>query len=334
MADTVGSIGERALVGRLRARVGAPRAHVHLGIGDDAAALEPERGMLQVVTTDALVEDVHFRRAWTGARAIGHKALAVNLSDLAAMGAVPHSALLSLALPADFPLVDFDDLLDGFLELATREQTTLVGGNLTRSPGPIVVDVTALGAVRRRRLLRRDTALRSDELWVTGAVGGAAAGLACLERGPDRQTLSASQLECVERYERPIPRTRVGRIVARVGAARAAIDLSDGLADAARQLAESSGLGVTIDGAALPLHPGVRDGDRDAAACVSRALSGGEDYELAFAVPVRGRRKFLAAVKRAGDIPVTRVGTFLAEPGIWLDLNGEKTPLGHGFSHF
>jgi thiamine-monophosphate kinase len=212
MADTVGSIGERALVERLRAKVGTPRAHVHLGIGDDAAAFEPERGMLQVVTTDALVEDVHFRRAWTGARAIGHKALAVNLSDLAAMGAVPHSALLSLALPASFPLVDFDDLVDGFLELATREQTTLVGGNLTRSPGPVVVDVTALGAVRRRRLLRRSTALRGDELWVTGAIGAAATGLACLERGLDRHSLSASQLECVERYERPNPRTRVGRI--------------------------------------------------------------------------------------------------------------------------
>jgi thiamine-monophosphate kinase len=332
MADTVGSIGERALVERLRARVVTPRAHVHLGIGDDAAALEPERGMLQVVTTDALVEDVHFRRAWTSARAIGHKALAVNLSDLAAMGAVPHSVLLSLALPANFPLVDFDDLVEGFLELATLEQTTLVGGNLTRSPGPVVVDVTALGAVRRRRLLRRSTALRGDELWVTGAIGAAAAGLACLERGLDRQSLSASQLDCVERYERPTPRTRVGRIVARVGAARAAMDLSDGLADAARQLAESSGLGVAIDGNALPLHPGARQGD--AMECVSRALSGGEDYELAFAVPARGRRRFLAAVKRAGDIPVTRVGSFLAERGTWLDLDGERTPLERGFSHF
>src|SRR5262245_13225479 len=123
MSETVSSIGERALVDRLAARVGPFGPGIRIGIGDDAAVIEPERGSHQVITTDGLVEGVHFRRDWTSAHAIGHKALAVNLSDLAAMGATPHTALLSLALPADFPLSDFDALLDGFLELAAQERT-------------------------------------------------------------------------------------------------------------------------------------------------------------------------------------------------------------------
>jgi thiamine-monophosphate kinase len=151
-------LGERALVARLQARVGDTPRGVLIGIGDDAAVLEPARGELDVLTTDGLVEGVHFRRDWTPAAAIGHKALAVNLSDLAAMGAIPRASLLSLALPADFPVADFDELVDGYVRLATVSGASLVGGNLTRSPGPVIVDVTAIGRVGRRRLIRRDTA--------------------------------------------------------------------------------------------------------------------------------------------------------------------------------
>src|SRR5262245_10686812 len=145
---TVSSIGERALIERVRLRAGTPPDWVTLGIGDDAAVLQPERGTFDVITTDSLIDGVHFRRAWSEPKAIGHKALATNLSDLAAMGASPRAALLSLALPADLPLTDFDGLIDGFVTLAAATGTALIGGNITRTPGPLVLDTTAIGAAR------------------------------------------------------------------------------------------------------------------------------------------------------------------------------------------
>ena len=335
MSDTVGSVGERVLVDRLQARVSQAGPSVHLGIGDDAAVLEPERGALQVITTDSIVEGVHFRRNWSTADAIGHKALAVNLSDLAAMGAAPHAALLSLAMPSDFPLSDFDALLEGFLRLAAKERTLLIGGNMTRSPGPLVVNVTALGWVGKRRLLRRTGARRGDELWVTGTIGAATAGLTILQRDLTRTKLSEAALECLEHFDKPLPQMRAGWIVGKTRSARAAIDLSDGLADGARRLAEAAGLGVTIDAGALPIHPGALEVSLVAGADpIHQSLTGGEDYELAFAVAPKERRKFLAAIRRAGNRPVTKVGTFTAESGLWVEQNRERRPLGEGFSHF
>lgn len=335
MTETLASLGERALIARLRARVGAPPPSVVIGIGDDAAVLRPGRSALEVVTTDSLVEGVHFRRDWTSAAAIGHKALAVNLSDLASMGAVPRAALLSLALPDDFPLADFDALLDGFLELAAASGTALVGGNLARSPGPAVIDVTAIGDAAPRRLLRRHTARASDELYVTGRIGGAAAGLRMLEAGLDRQAASAAALACIERYERPAPRLRCGRIVGRSRAATAAMDLSDGLADAARQIADASGLGVAIDAEALPLDDGARAWAEEAGVdATGLALTGGEDYELLFAVAPRHRNRFLGAMRRCPDLAVTRIGQLERTKGHWLVQNGARRRLGEGFSHF
>src|SRR5688572_21896778 len=290
--------------------------------------------MLEVITTDSLVEGVHFRRDWSSPRSIGHKALAVNLSDLAAMGADPRASLLSLALPGDYLLADFDALIDGFVDLARASGAGLVGGNLSRSPGPIVVDVTAVGAVGRRRTLRRNTAGRGDELYVTGTVGAAAAGLAMLQTGVDRSSLGDAGRACVARYEAPDPRTRCGRTVGRSRAAAAAIDLSDGLADAASRLARDSGLGVVIDGACIPVHEGARRWAESAGADpVALAVAGGEDYELAFAVRPRLRSKFLGAVRRDRGLPVTKVGVFVKEPGAWLDRGGERTPIQGGFSH-
>ena len=181
--STVADLGEHRLIARLRSRVINLPPHVELGIGDDAAAIAPARSALEIITTDALVEGVHFRRDWTAADAVGHKALAVNLSDLAAMGATPRAALLSLALPETMPVVEFDALLDGFLALAAATATPLVGGNITRSPGPLMIDVTAIGSAPRRKLLRRSGGLAGDELYVTGALGGAAAGLLLRQSG-------------------------------------------------------------------------------------------------------------------------------------------------------
>src|SRR5262249_47793186 len=142
---TASALGESALIERIQRRAGVSRDWVSIGIGDDAAVLEPPRGGLDILTTDSLIEGVHFRRDWTPPDAMGHKALAANPSDRAAVGADPRAILLSLAFPAEFPLADFDGLVDGFVTLAEHVKAPLVGGNLSRSPGPLIVDVTVLG---------------------------------------------------------------------------------------------------------------------------------------------------------------------------------------------
>jgi thiamine-monophosphate kinase len=332
---TVAALGEHALVARIACRTRSVGPHVLIGIGDDAAVTRAERGTVDVTTTDSLVEHVHFRRDWTPLAAVGHKALAVNLSDLAAMGASPRSALLSLVLPADLTVADFDALVGGVVDLAATSRVSLIGGNIARSPGPLVIDVTAIGSVRPRRVLRRAGARAGHELYVTGTLGGAAAGLAMLESGRKRGEDAAIDA-CLDRYERPDARWRVASVIARTGAAAAALDVSDGLAEVARRLAEASGLGVVVEASAVPVHPGVpawaRTTGRDA---ISLAITGGEDYELAFAVAPRRRRKFLAAARRGGHVPVTRVGRFVAEPGAWLERDdGQREALAAGFVHF
>jgi thiamine-monophosphate kinase len=306
-----------------------------LGIGDDAAVLAGERGSVQVVTTDSLIETVHFRRDWTRAAAIGHRALAVNLSDLAAMGATPRAALLSLALPPSLPLADFDELIDGLVTLGERYDVPLVGGNLARSPGPLVIDVTAIGSAHPRRVIRRDTARAGHELYVTGSIGAAATGRALLEAARDRASVGDAAAACIERYERPEPRLTCGVQVARNRAASAGIDLSDGLGDAARQLAAASRTGVVIEAGRLPIHPEAvawaATAGLDAAAF---AVSGGDDYELLFAVAPRQRRAFLHATGRCHGLPVTRIGYLTAEDGAWLERDGSREPLAHGFAHF
>jgi hypothetical protein len=159
-SPTVADCGERALIARISQRL-ATAAWVVIGPGDDAAAIEPVRGALEVLTTDAQVEGVHFDRRFVPPDAIGHRALAVNLSDLAAMGARPRAALLSMALPASLEITAFDQIIDGLLAVATRYGVTIIGGNITQTPGPMILDVTAIGTVHRRKVLTRARAMRS-----------------------------------------------------------------------------------------------------------------------------------------------------------------------------
>jgi len=331
---TVGDAGERAVIARVRARVPAAPGHVVVGIGDDAAVVEPVRNQLDVLTTDAAVEGVHFDRRFMPADAIGHRVLAANLSDLAAMGAEPRLALLSLVLPDALPLADLDAILDGFMGLAVRTGTALVGGNVTRSPGPLVIDVTLTGAAKRRKVLTRAGARPGDELYVTGTVGGAAAGLAWLTEHAGSTPGDPEVGSAVERFLRPEPRLRMGRLAGRTRAASAAMDLSDGLADAVRQIAEASGTGAVLEAAALPIHPAVAAVFGSGEASVGAALSGGEDYELLFAVPRRAGRRFAAAARLA-HLEVTRIG-ILAPPATGLVLRTEAgdRPIPEGFEHF
>ena len=331
---TVSDAGERALIARIAALTGPAPDILTIGIGDDAAVFDAPPREQMVLTCDAQIEGVHFRREWTGAESIGRKAVAVNLSDLAAMGATPQLILLSLALPPSLPLEDFDAFVAGVLAEARNAGAALAGGNITKSSGPLMLDVTAMGRVHRRRVMRRAGARAGDELWVAGSLGAAAAGLAWLAAGRARSE-TPEATECVARYERPSARVRLGRRVAGSRSATAAMDLSDGLADGARQIATASGCGVMVEAAALPL---------DAAAVtvlsalgrdpIQAALSGGEDYELLFAVPPKRRRAFLAAVSRAGGPPATRVGRLTGERAqAELAVGGATIALPFGFEH-
>src|SRR4051794_19995880 len=250
----VAELTERELISRIERQLPPAPDWMLVGIGDDAAVVAPERNRDEVLTVDALVEGIHFDRAFVPPDAIGHRALAVNLSDLAAMGATPRLALLSMVLPPAFPLDDFDDLVGGFTRLAARHRLHVAGGNLTRSPGPLVLDVTVLGSIKHRRALTRRGASPGDELYVSGTLGDAAAGLRMLSAaaGPAGQ-ITAGDAACIERYLRPEPRVRAGLLLSKNRAVTACMDLSDGLADAVHQLAEASGVGAIVDSDALPI---------------------------------------------------------------------------------
>jgi thiamine-monophosphate kinase len=332
---------ERELIGRITARLPPQPAWMIVGIGDDAAVVEPGRNRVEVLTVDALIEGVHFDRAFTPPSAIGHRALAANLSDLAAMGATPRLALLSMALPPELPIDAFDGIADGITALASAHRLHLAGGNLTRSPGPLMIDMTVMGTVKRRQALTRSGAQPGDEIYVSGSVGGAAAGLAMLRDMQDpavrrdrAQPSAVSVASCTTRYLRPEPRVRLGMLLSRNRAATACMDLSDGLADAVRQMAEASALGAIVDAQALPIDPDARDwfagrGDDP----VIAAIAGGDDYELLAAVTPRRRRR-LGALAGCPGAPLTCIGVFTEDRALIVRRADRDMTLPKGFTHF
>ena len=331
---TVADCGERALIARITERLSAP-AWVVIGPGDDAAAIEPVRGALEVLTTDAQIDGVHFDRRFVPPDAIGHRALAVNLSDLAAMGARPRAALLSMALPPSLDLAAFDGMLDGLLALAKRYGVALIGGNITSTPGPLTLDVTAIGTVHRRKTLTRGGARAGDEVFVTGAIGDAATGLRCLQAALAEGVAVTGADAQVARYLRPEPRVRAGSLLGSNRAASSCMDLSDGLADGVRQIAEASGVGVTLDAAAIPVSPEAR-GWLTAHGCnpLDIALSGGDDFELVFTVRPTHRGRLRAVRRHLGDLPITRIGVVTRTRRLLVkDEQGERE-LPAGYEHF
>jgi thiamine-monophosphate kinase len=336
-APTVNDLGERALIDRLRARIASP-SWVVVGPGDDAAVVVPPRGGLDVLTVDALVEGVHFDRRFVPARAIGHRALAVNLSDLAAMGAEPRAALLSLALPASFPVDEFDALLDGFLALAERHRTALIGGNITRTEGPLVVDVTALGSVRPRRILSRQGARPGDDVYVTGSLGAAAIGLRLLRSAAENATGPIDAMvwtSAPERYLQPEPRVRAGQLLGRNRAASSCMDLSDGLADGLQQIARASGVGMSIDASRIPRDADVvRWHETHGGDPIETLFAGGDDYELLFTVRPAQRGRLRTVSRQLGTLSVTRIGVVTKGTALLVSTSDGVRPLPHGYEHY
>lgn len=312
---------EFALIDAIRRRA-TSRPDVLLGIGDDAAVLRPTAGCDLVVAMDTLNADVHFPHD-TAPGAIGWKALAVNLSDLAAMGATPAWCTLSLSLPdADAGWVEA--FLDGFLDLASRYDVALVGGDTTR--GPLSVCVTAHGWVQPTTALRRDGAGSDDDIWVTGTLGDAAGALVQWRNG------IAVDGALRDRLDRPQPRVAFGDALR--GIASACIDVSDGLLADLGHLCSASGRGATVEIDALPISAALRrafDGEQ----CRQLTASGGDDYELCFTAPVamRGRIRELTD---ASDLAVTPIGCIAVHGGVQTRRADGAAwhPDSPGYAHF
>jgi thiamine-monophosphate kinase len=276
-----------------------------LGIGDDAAAWQPAAGRVLVATTDMLVEGVHFRLDWTSPRDLGWKALAVNLSDLAAMGASPGHALISIALlPDQGPLAE--EIYEGLGELARETGTRVVGGDTVRTPGPLVINVALVGEADPERLLRRTGARPGDVVAVTGTVGASAAGLDLLLRDGRAALARPGAATLVAAHHRPRPQLQAGAALA-AHDVRCAIDISDGVASEAWHLARASGVEVEVDVDRLPLTGEAVELLGEARAR-RLALTGGEDYQLLFTVPERRYEEVARALPPdAGATVVGRV---------------------------
>lgn len=313
------------LIEIIRARSTVTREDVLLGIGDDAALLQPPPGHVLAVAVDTLVEDVHFP-AGTAAADIGWKALAVNLSDLAAMGATPAWAVMSLTLPhADRRFVE--GLIEGFSTLAGQHRLALVGGDTTR--GPLSITVTVHGFVPPGKALRRAGAQVGDAVMVTGTLGDAAAGLCCLDHGrddADRLIMAAggSRAKLLERLNRPQPRLAAGTFLR--GIASACIDVSDGLLADLGHLCTASGVGAQIDADALPLSSALLT--LFDAQARDFALAGGDDYELCFTVPAERAASVSTDLSRQGS-GAACIGRIVAGEGLRVrDAEGRpvRTP--------
>lgn len=330
MADgpTLRELGEhpflQRLCARIRARHDASPATARLLVppGDDCAVVAPS-GRPLALTTDALVENVHFRRDWLDWRQLGRRAIAVNLSDLAAMAAVPAWTLVAVAAPPDLPARALDEILDGCADATAEAGATMAGGNLTTAAA-LSITVTAGGDVPGRCLTRAG-AHAGDRLVVSGTLGGAAAAVAAWLSGRTPEASVAA------RFAAPIARLDAGRALAEAGA-HAAIDVSDGLLADLGHLCAASGVGAIVERARLPRLPEVARLD---AASHDFAACGGEDYELLFACPdaVVARLDELA---RASGTPLAVIGRCVEAPGVELhDENGLPHAVrARGFDHF
>jgi thiamine-monophosphate kinase len=321
--ERVGDLGEFPLLARLRRRLGSAY------LGDDAAVLPPPGDRAVLATVDAQVDGVHFLRDLMTPEQVGRRALAVNVSDIAAMGGRPAYALVSLLLPGAVEVAWLERMYDGLLAEADRWGLVVAGGNISSTPGPLVIDVTVLGEVEPARALRRSGARPGDLLLVTGDLGRAAAGLRLLRAGEAAGPL-------VDAYCTPTPRVREGQALAATGRVRAALDLSDGLGSDVYRLAEESAVGALIDAARLPVSGAVRE----AAARLGEdpldlALYGGEDYELLLAAAPADLAVLTEALTAIGTT-LTAIGVVRpAADGVMVRTpDGAERPLAGGWDHF
>ena len=321
-------LGEFGLIERIAARL-SPQAGVKIGIGDDAAAIEPAKGLVTLITTDMLLEGVHFDLALSGPVTLGRKSLAVNLSDIAAMGGIPRHFLLSLAIPEYVSVEFLDAFIDGILEIGGDFGVTLIGGDTCSSRTGLVISVTVMGEQLPDLIVRRSGARPGDLICVTGTLGDAALGLALLKAG-------IRDGAAITRHHDPLPRVREGIKLAEARLPSAMIDISDGLLADLGHILDLSGVGGRLYLEKLPLSGYYLEKqplfEEDP---FFLPLSGGEEYELLFTIPP-DKMVAVESVLMATGTPTAVIGEITASCG--LDL---RTPAGteyfsekRGYNHF
>ncbi|MBN2333254.1 MAG: thiamine-phosphate kinase [Deltaproteobacteria bacterium] len=345
--ETVCNLGEFSLIAQIKKMAPPLSAEVCAGIGDDAAVIRQVDGSVLLVTTDMLVEGTHFSLATTSATDLGYKSLAVNLSDIGAMGGIPSHYFLVLGLPSTCLFGWFQDFLTGMFSLARHEGVQLLGGD-TVAAKQLTICITLHGQAQEAAVAYRRGAKPGDDLYVSGSLGDSALGLALLQqRESCCHPLAAKGVPVggeaakflISRHRRPEPRLQLGRLLTERRLISAMLDISDGLLGDLGHLlsAEESSLGADIMVDQVPLSWAYRAHQlSDSLAAYRPALTGGEDYELLFTAPAGRERVFSRLAKETG-VPLARVGSISREPGIRLYLPGGEIVDGahlHGFDHF
>jgi thiamine-monophosphate kinase len=328
-------IGEAGIIQLIQAK-GPARLplRVKKGIGDDCAVLETAGDTLLLVTTDTLIEGTHFTASTLPPEALGWKALAVNISDIAAIGGTPHTAFLSIGMKPETEVGFLEALMAGFGALAGKTDIVLAGGDTVESPSAAVITITLLGECLPEHLVYRAGARVGDDIWVTGPLGNAAAGLFLLLNKKASKLSGYESL--VAAHQRPIPRLEMGQALGKSGLAHAMIDISDGVAKDLGHICEESHTGALLQPASVPMSVELnRLATEVDKSPLDWALYGGEDYELLFTASSADQEKIVSLTTKVSGSPATKIGTIVRENGIWLETHEGKKPLKPGgFIHF
>lgn len=332
----VGDLSEFALISRLHARLRTPQDdHIIRGIGDDCAVLRPSAGMDLLLTTDTQEEGVHFQRDWASPQDIGWRCLAVNVSDIAAMGGQALGAIVALSLPPTLAVAFVEALYDGMQAMATASGCPLLGGNISQRADTLSVTITVLGETPQDQSVYRSGAQVGDEIWVTGDLGGARAGLEVLRDPAALASLSTEDV--LARYRRPQPRLQEAQYLRQYAVLHSLLDLSDGLSSDLRHICEASGVGARLQAAHIPITIQTRQvALARGADPLDYALHGGEDFELCLTAPAGQIERLQDDFQQHFDCPLVRVGHIQSGAGILLIRpDGTQQPLPvKGYDHF
>lgn len=332
--QALGPLSETDLITALAREFGPVPSEVILGIGDDCAAIALSGADLLLWTVDTLVEGVHFDLAYTSLTQLGWKSLAVNLSDIAAMGGEPKHALLSLGWPPDRDRRLALAFAEGLAQAAREYGVAIIGGDTVASPPGLVVTVTLTGSVPATQMLRRSGAQVGDLIFVSGPLGEAAAGLTILRQG--LELAPDIKIPLIEAHLLPRPQLAAGRVLAQGGLATALIDTSDGVATDLYHICQASGVGARLPAASVPISPRVQT----AASCLNRAaltlaLTGGEDYLLLFTSPPEIAGGLARSFAEAGLLAPLPLGRIVPGDRVILETSGGDLDIsGHGYDHF
>jgi len=335
----ISEIGEFGLINRISKDTITNPKNILLGIGDDCAAYSTSSDKIVLATCDMLVENVHFTLSTCSPRQLGRKSMAVNISDVAAMGGIPRNALLSLGAPSDTSVEFIDQLADGIKDEAKLFEVNVIGGDTVRSPLGLVINITLIGEVEPDLIIKRSTARPGDLIMVTGELGGSAAGLILLLEGEKYSSIPLNIVKEVKlAHLSPVPRIKEGRIIARGKLATSMIDISDGLASDLTRICEASNVGAKVYASEVPIFPAAKEvGSLIKKNPLALALYGGEDYELLFSASPEKADDIIKLFKKELGTKVSIIGEIRdKQEGIKVeDLQGKVVGLQpKGYNHF